>query len=149
MVLVMSVAPSIALKQFAEARGYEIERENYIKSIISHEKNNYLMRAISQSRSRSRSRSNSHRRNANFSSRYNNNDDRRSETNYYRNRYAQQSYSNDSQYQSSLRSSRPMYRDRRSHFRENLPYQRRPFASHNKVWRPTRNTSNDNEFYER
>jgi hypothetical protein len=39
MVLVMQILPHVALKSFSEARGYEIERKNYISSIISHDKN--------------------------------------------------------------------------------------------------------------
>lgn len=36
MVLVMSKSPSEAIKEFALARGYEIERENYLSGIMMH-----------------------------------------------------------------------------------------------------------------
>lgn len=39
MVLVLSIPPNEAIKRFAEARGYEIERENYISSIMLHDSN--------------------------------------------------------------------------------------------------------------
>lgn len=42
MVLVLQIPPHIALQTFAEARGYNIERQNYINSINSHSTNNHL-----------------------------------------------------------------------------------------------------------
>ncbi|CAG9804074.1 unnamed protein product [Chironomus riparius] len=42
MVLVLSIPPNEAIKRFAEARGYEIERENYISSIKLHDSNSNL-----------------------------------------------------------------------------------------------------------
>lgn len=39
MVLVLHIPPQEALQSFAEARGYDIERQNYINSIISHQSN--------------------------------------------------------------------------------------------------------------
>lgn len=39
MVLVLRIPPQIALQTFAEARGYDIERQNYINSIFSHQTN--------------------------------------------------------------------------------------------------------------
>jgi len=42
MVLVLSIPPNEAIKRFAEARGYEIERENYISSIKLHDANSIL-----------------------------------------------------------------------------------------------------------
>lgn len=42
MVLVLSIPPNEAIKRFAEARGHEIERENYISSIKLHDSNSNL-----------------------------------------------------------------------------------------------------------
>lgn len=46
MVLIQRIPARIALKAFADARGYEIERKNYIHSIISHDKNEELKKLV-------------------------------------------------------------------------------------------------------
>lgn len=46
MVLVLRIPPTEALQTFADARGYDIERENYINSIISHHENSELQKTI-------------------------------------------------------------------------------------------------------
>lgn len=48
MVLVQQMPPHIALKKFADARGYEIERKNYVSSIIAHHKNLELKNLLNQ-----------------------------------------------------------------------------------------------------
>lgn len=52
MVLVLRIPPREALKTFADARGYDIERENYINSIISHHENSDLQKIIIENNSR-------------------------------------------------------------------------------------------------
>lgn len=51
MVLVLRIPPQEALQTFAEARGYNIERQNYINSIISHEMN-FDLRQLTMENSR-------------------------------------------------------------------------------------------------
>jgi hypothetical protein len=48
MVLVLRIPPLDALKIFASARGYEIERENYIDGITSNYTNFDLRRLVLQ-----------------------------------------------------------------------------------------------------
>lgn len=48
MVLVLRIPPQEALQTFALARGYDIERQNYINSIISHEINFDLREQVMQ-----------------------------------------------------------------------------------------------------
>lgn len=52
MVLVLRIPPQEALQSFADARGYDIERENYINSIISHHENSDLQKMIIENNSR-------------------------------------------------------------------------------------------------
>lgn len=51
MVLVLRIPSQIALQSFAEARGYDIERPNYINSIISHQ-SNFVLRQLTTQNSR-------------------------------------------------------------------------------------------------
>lgn len=46
MVLVLSIPPDEAMKRFSEARGYDIERKNYISSIRLHEVNAKLKQTV-------------------------------------------------------------------------------------------------------
>lgn len=52
MVLVLRIPPNVAMQNFANARGYNIERQNYINCIISHEENSNLQKMIVESNSR-------------------------------------------------------------------------------------------------
>lgn len=53
MVIMLQIPPREALRIFAIARGHDIERKNYVDSIISHDGNLYLKNMIEMNSNRS------------------------------------------------------------------------------------------------